>query len=76
MQELREKIEEQVGHELPEAVTEARPDEDILFTEGEVVMLRGVPCELQRINRSSLVFRPLSDPDIGPAWRVVRDITT
>ena len=76
MQEPRQNIDDHAVHELPEAVTEARPDEDILFTEGEVVMLRGVPCELQRINRSSLVFRPLSDPDIGPAWRVVRDITT
>jgi len=46
-----------------------------LFEVGDRVDLRGVECELVRVNRSTLVFRPLSDEHNRAPWRIVREIT-
>lgn len=51
------------------------PSDGPLFVEGEVVTMRGFQFRLTRVNRSSLVFRPLKHDDIGAPWRVVREIT-
>jgi hypothetical protein len=64
------------GTLIREAITDDAEGNGPLFEEGEIVALRGVPCRLQRINRSSLVFRPLKDPEIGSPRRVIREITT
>lgn len=46
-----------------------------LFREGELIELRGVDFRLVRINKSSLVLRPIVDDVVGSARRVIRELT-